>query len=48
MVEHYKVLPLKLGRERLENEDLCSEAFTHRAKMNSLASKGMWSNQQEG
>jgi fructose-bisphosphate aldolase class I len=39
---------LKAWQGKLENEDLCSEAFTHRAKMNSLASKGSWSNQQEG
>ena len=39
---------LKAWQGKLENEDLCSKAFTHRAKMNSLASKGSWSNQQEG
>ena len=39
---------LKAWQGKLENEDLCSEVFTHRAKMNSLASKGSWSNQQEG
>ena len=39
---------LKAWQGKLENEDLCSKAFTHRAKMNSLASKGGWSNQQEG
>jgi fructose-bisphosphate aldolase class I len=39
---------LKAWQGKLENEDLCSKAFTHRAKMNSLASKGNWSNQQEG
>ena len=39
---------LKAWQGKLENEDLCSEAFTRRAKMNSLASKGSWSNQQEG
>ena len=39
---------LKAWQGKLENEDLCSEVFTHRAKMNSLASKGNWSNQQEG
>ena len=38
---------LKAWQGKLENEDLCSKAFTHRAKMNSLASKGGWSNQQE-
>ena len=38
---------LKAWQGKLENEDLCSKAFTHRAKMNSLASKGSWSNQQE-
>ena len=39
---------LKAWQGKLKNEDLCSKAFTHRAKMNSLASKGSWSNQQEG
>ena len=39
---------LKAWQGKPENEDLCSEVFTHRAKMNSLASKGSWSNQQEG
>ena len=39
---------LKAWQGKLENEDLCSKAFTHRAKMNSLASEGSWSNQQEG
>ena len=39
---------LKAWQGKLENEDLCSKAFTHRAKMNSLASRGNWSNQQEG
>ena len=39
---------LKAWQGKLENEDLCSKAFTHRAKMNSLASKGSWSTQQEG
>ena len=33
--------------EKLENEELCSKAFTHRAKMNSLAAKGSWSSQEE-
>ena len=39
---------LKAWQGKLENEDVCSKAFTHRAKMNSLASKGSWSTQQEG
>jgi fructose-bisphosphate aldolase class I len=39
---------LKAWQGKLENEDLCSKAFTHRAKMNSLASEGSWSSQQEG
>ena len=30
-----------------ENEEECSKAFSHRAKMNSLATKGMWTKDQE-
>ena len=36
-----------LSKNKLENEELCSKAFTHRAKMNSLATKGNWSGQEE-
>ena len=39
---------LKAWQGKLENEDLCSKVFTHRAKMNSLASQGSWTNQEEG
>ena len=38
---------LQAWQGKSENEDSCSRAFTHRAKMNSLASKGMWSNELE-
>jgi fructose-bisphosphate aldolase class 1 len=30
-----------------ENEEKCSKTFSHRAKMNSLATKGMWTKNQE-
>ena len=30
-----------------ENEEECSKAFSHRAKMNSLATKGVWTKDQE-
>ena len=38
---------LKAWQGNHENEEACSNAFAHRAKMNSLATKGMWSNEQE-
>ena len=38
---------LQAWQGKLENEKLCSKAFTHRAKMNSLAAKGSWSSQEE-
>ena len=38
---------LKAWQGNHENEKACSKAFAHRAKMNSLATKGMWSNEQE-
>ena len=38
---------LKAWQGNHENEEACSKAFAHRAKMNSLATKGMWSNEQE-
>ena len=38
---------LQAWQGKLENEELCSKAFTHRAKMNSLATKGNWSGQEE-
>lgn len=38
---------LKAWQGNHENEEACSNAFAHRAKMNSLATKGMWSKEQE-
>ncbi|MEC7960845.1 MAG: class I fructose-bisphosphate aldolase, partial [Pseudomonadota bacterium] len=38
---------LKAWQGNHENEEACSKAFAHRAKMNSLATKGMWSKEQE-
>jgi fructose-bisphosphate aldolase class I len=38
---------LQAWQGKLKNEELCSKAFTHRAKMNSLAAKGSWSSQEE-
>ena len=38
---------LKAWQGDHENEEACSNAFAHRAKMNSLATKGMWSKEQE-
>ena len=38
---------LKAWQGNHENEEACSIAFAHRAKMNSLATKGMWSKEQE-
>ena len=38
---------LKAWQGNHENEETCSKAFAHRAKMNSLATKGMWSKEQE-
>ena len=38
---------LGVWRGKSENEIQCSKAFTHRAKMNSLASKGDWSKDKE-
>ena len=38
---------LQAWQGKLENEKLCSKAFTHRAKMNSLATRGNWSGQEE-
>ena len=38
---------LQAWQGKSENENSCSKAFAHRAKMNSLASKGMWSNELE-
>ena len=38
---------LKAWQGNHENEEACSNAFAHRPKMNSLATKGMWSKEQE-
>ena len=38
---------LKAWQGNHENEEACSNAFAHRAKMNSLATKGIWSKEQE-
>ena len=38
---------LKAWQGNHENEEASSKAFAHREKMNSLATKGMWSNEQE-
>ena len=38
---------LQAWQGKSENENSCSKAFAHRAKMNSLASKGVWTNELE-
>ena len=38
---------LKAWRGLQENEEQCSKAFLHRARMNSLATKGVWTKDQE-